>query len=135
MGEGRTRAVINAISPTSTFIKNPDWQFPGESAEADILRSCGEDRVDMVDARAMATALMGDNIATNMFMLGFAWQKGCVPLEEAALMRAIELNGVSIDFNKQAFNWGRLAAHDLAAVKTSGNSGTGDGAESVSRTG
>jgi indolepyruvate ferredoxin oxidoreductase len=71
----------------------------------------------MVDARAMATALMGDNIASNMFMLGFAWQKGCVPLEEAGLMRAIELNGVSIDFNKQAFNWGRLAAHDLAAVK------------------
>ncbi|MBR7784771.1 hypothetical protein, partial [Undibacterium luofuense] len=68
-------------------------------------------------AASIATALMGDNIATNMFILGYAWQKGWVPLEEVALMRAIELNGVSIDFNKQAFNWGRLAAHDLAAVK------------------
>ncbi|MFZ6672813.1 indolepyruvate ferredoxin oxidoreductase family protein [Undibacterium sp. Xuan67W] len=118
MGEGRTRAVVNSsVSPTSTFIKNPDWTFPGESAEAEIRHSCGEDRVDMVDATRMATALMGDNIASNMFMLGFAWQKGSVPLSEAALMRAIELNGVAIDFNKQAFNWGRVAAHDLAAVK------------------
>ncbi|MFZ6845696.1 indolepyruvate ferredoxin oxidoreductase family protein [Undibacterium sp. RuTC16W] len=118
MGEGRTRAVVNSsISPTSTFIKNPDWTFPGESAETEIRHSCGEDRVDMVDATRMATALMGDNIASNMFMLGFAWQKGSVPLSEAALMRAIELNGVAIDFNKQAFNWGRVAAHDLAAVK------------------
>lgn len=118
MGEGRTRAIVNSsISPTSTFIKNPDWTFPGDSAEAEIRHSCGEDRVDMVDATRMATALMGDNIASNMFMLGFAWQKGCVPLSEAGLMRAIELNGVAIDFNKQAFNWGRIAAHDLAAVK------------------
>ena len=67
----------------------------------------------MVDATNIATALMGDSIAANMFMLGYSWQKGWVPLEEAALMRAIELNGVAIDFNKQAFNWGRVAANDL----------------------
>ena len=118
MGEGRTFAAINANgTPTSTFIKNPNWQFPGESAENDIRKACGAERVDLIDAASIATALMGDNIATNMFILGYAWQKGWVPLEEVALMRAIELNGVSIDFNKQAFNWGRLAAHDLAAVK------------------
>ncbi len=118
MGEGRTFAAINANgTPTSTFIKNPNWQFPGESAENDIRKACGAERVDLIDAASIATALMGDNIATNMFILGYAWQKGWVPLEEVALMRAIELNGVSIEFNKQAFNWGRLAAHDLAAVK------------------
>ena len=118
MGEGRTFAAINANgTPTSTFIKNPNWQFPGESAEHDIRKACGADRVDMIDAASIATALMGDNIATNMFILGYAWQKGWVPLELAALTRAIELNAVSIDFNKQAFNWGRLAAHDVVAVK------------------
>jgi len=118
MGEGRTFAAINANgTPTSTFIKNPNWQFPGESAEQDIRKACGADRVDMIDAASIATALMGDNIATNMFILGYAWQKAWVPLELAALTRAIELNAVSIDFNKQAFNWGRLAAHDLIAVK------------------
>ena len=56
-------------------------------------------------------------IATNMFMLGYAFQNGCIPVGEAALMRAVELNGVSIDFNKKAFGWGRYAALDLAAVE------------------
>jgi len=118
MGEGRTQGAINASSsPTATFIKNPNWQFPAGSAEAEIRKACGNDRVDMVDATTIATALMGDSIAANMFMLGYSWQKGWVPLSEAALMRAIELNGVQIDFNKQAFNWGRVAANDLAAVQ------------------
>ena len=62
---------------------------------------------------------MGDSIATNMFMLGYAWQRGWVPLPESALMRAIALNGVSVDFNQQSFAWGRLAAHDLASVEQS----------------
>jgi indolepyruvate ferredoxin oxidoreductase len=60
---------------------------------------------------------MGDAIATNMFMLGYAWQHGWVPLSEAAVLKSIELNGVSVDFNQQSFAWGRLAAHDLAAVE------------------
>ena len=118
MGDGRTFAAINTNgTPTSTFIKNPDWQFPAESAESEIRKACGADRVDLIDAGAIATALMGDTIATNMFILGYAWQKGWVPLAEAALMRAIELNGVAIGFNKEAFNWGRIAANDLAAVQ------------------
>jgi len=60
---------------------------------------------------------MGDAIATNMFMLGYAWQKGWVPLSEAAIMKAIELNAVSVAFNKEAFTWGRTAAHDWAMVE------------------
>jgi indolepyruvate ferredoxin oxidoreductase len=59
---------------------------------------------------------MGDAIATNMFMLGYAFQKGHVPLREASIMKAIELNGVSVGFNKTAFEWGRTAAHDPASV-------------------
>ncbi|MBY0573133.1 MAG: indolepyruvate ferredoxin oxidoreductase family protein [Undibacterium sp.] len=121
MGDGRTQGAINSSSsPTATFIKNPNWQFPAGSAEDEIRKACGKkegkDSVDMVDATTIATALMGDSIASNMFMLGYAWQKAWVPLTEAALMRAIELNGVQIDFNKQAFNWGRVAANDLAAI-------------------
>jgi indolepyruvate ferredoxin oxidoreductase len=119
MGEGRTHAVINSnASPTAAFVRNPDWQFPGVSAENDIRAACGADRVDFVDAGKIATALMGDNIATNMFMLGYAWQKGWVPLTEASITRAIELNGVSVDFNKQSFVWGRKAAFDFAGVES-----------------
>ena len=72
--------------------------------------------MDFIDAGNIATALMGDNIATNMFMLGYAWQKGHVPLSEKAIMRAIELNGVSIDFNKKSFTWGRHAAVRFASL-------------------
>ena len=118
MGEGRTHAVINATgTPTAAFVRNPDWQFPEAGARQDIGRACGDGRAEFVDAGRIATALMGDTIATNMFMLGYAWQKGWVPLAEASVLKAIELNGVSVAFNTQAFAWGRTAAHDLAAVE------------------
>jgi indolepyruvate ferredoxin oxidoreductase len=118
MGEGRTHAAVNSSrTPTAAFVKNPDWKYPGAGAENDIRSACGEQNVDFIDAGKVATALMGDSIATNMFMLGYVWQKGWVPLSEAALMKAIELNGVSVEFNKQAFVWGRNAAHDWAAVE------------------
>jgi indolepyruvate ferredoxin oxidoreductase len=118
MGEGRTHAAVNSSrTPTAAFVKNPDWKYPGAGAENDIRGACGEQNVDFIDAGKVATALMGDSIATNMFMLGYVWQKGWVPLSEAALMKAIELNGVSVEFNKQAFVWGRNAAHDWAAVE------------------
>ncbi len=117
MGEGRTFAAINSTgSSTAAFVKNPNWQFPGASSQAEIVKACGAELVDFVDAGQIATALMGDSIATNMFMLGYAWQKGQVPLTEASILRAIELNNVSVAFNKTAFNWGRTAAHDLASL-------------------
>jgi indolepyruvate ferredoxin oxidoreductase len=114
----RTRAVINVSeTPTSDFTHNPDWQFPLEKMQAAVCEAVGEANVDFLDAQGIATALMGDAIATNLFLLGFAWQKGMVPVSHAALMSAIELNGVALDMNRKAFLWGRRAAHDLAAVK------------------
>jgi indolepyruvate ferredoxin oxidoreductase len=68
--------------------------------------------LDILDATGLATALTGDGIATNAFMLGFAFQRGAIPLSLAAILKAIELNGAAIEMNKQAFSWGRLAAHD-----------------------
>ncbi|WP_296943039.1 indolepyruvate ferredoxin oxidoreductase family protein, partial [uncultured Massilia sp.] len=117
MGEGRTWAAVNGSgATTAAFIKNPDWQFPAEGSRGAIVQACGAGNVDFIDAGQIATSLMGDAIATNMFMLGYAFQKGHVPLREASIMKAIELNGVSVGFNKSAFEWGRKAAHDLAAV-------------------
>ncbi|MRW90962.1 indolepyruvate ferredoxin oxidoreductase family protein [Duganella sp. FT80W] len=117
MGEGRTHAIVNSSgATTAAFVKNPDWQFPDAGSRGEILRACGNDHVDFIDGGQIASALMGDSIATNMFMLGYAFQKGHVPLSEAALIKAIELNGVSVAFNKAAFHWGRTAAHDLASV-------------------
>jgi indolepyruvate ferredoxin oxidoreductase len=77
----------------------------------------GDEGVAAFNADAAATRLLGDSIYTNPMMLGFAWQKGWVPLAYASLMRAIELNGVTVDKNKAAFEWGRRAAHDWAGVE------------------
>jgi indolepyruvate ferredoxin oxidoreductase len=73
--------------------------------------------VAVVPAAELATRLMGDSIATNMFMLGYAWQRGWVPVSAAAIERAIELNDVAVEFNKKSFLWGRRAAQDLPRVQ------------------
>jgi indolepyruvate ferredoxin oxidoreductase len=118
MQQGRTFVALNTHgTPTASFVKNPDWQFPGGNCEAAVRGSVGDDLVGAFDAEAVAVQMLGDSIYTNPLMLGYAWQRGRVPLSHAALMRAIELNGVQIDNNKAAFEWGRRSAHDLAAVQ------------------
>ena len=117
MRHDTTRVVVNsAQTPTAEFIKNPNWAFPGLSAENDIRAAAGE-AVDFIDANRFAVALLGDAIYTNPFVLGYAWQKGWLPLTLASLERAIELNAVSVEKNRAAFDWGRRAAYDLASVK------------------
>jgi indolepyruvate ferredoxin oxidoreductase len=118
MDAGKTRALVNGTtSPTAAFVKNPDWQLPGSNLQHDIAQACGGRNAEFVPAAELATALMGDSIATNMFMLGYAWQKGWVPLGREAIERSIELNGVAVEFNKQSFLWGRRAAVDLERVR------------------
>ncbi|MBW7852590.1 MAG: indolepyruvate ferredoxin oxidoreductase family protein [Rhodospirillales bacterium] len=114
---GHTRAVINDHEVmTAEFTHNPDLDFPELALQRAIGDATGG-AADFVDGTGLATALMGDSIATNLFMVGFAWQKGLIPVSAAALERAIELNAVAVAANKQAFRWGRRAAHDLAAVQ------------------
>ena len=113
---GRTVAVINTHQqPTGHFAQQADWEMP-EARIRELIEEAVDKKAHFVDATRIATALMGDSIATNLFMLGFAFQKGLIPLSEASLARAIELNGVAVDANKQAFLWGRRAAADLQAV-------------------
>ncbi len=118
MAAGRTRAVVNcAETPTYDFTRNPDWSFPLEAMQAGLRDALGAERVDFLEAQAIATTLLGDSIATNAFLLGFAWQRGMVPVSHQALDQAIELNGAAVAMNREAFLWGRRAAHDLAAVQ------------------
>jgi indolepyruvate ferredoxin oxidoreductase len=118
MNDRTTKVVANAtVSPTAEFVKNPDWQLPGSRLEADLVDAAGSKNVEFVPAGKLATALMGDAIATNMFMLGYAFQKGWVPIAEESLVRAIELNGVAVEFNKKALRWGRRAAADRERVE------------------
>jgi indolepyruvate ferredoxin oxidoreductase len=82
-----------------------------------VRNAVGAELMASFDAEEVAVQLIGDSIYTNPLILGFAWQKGRVPLSHAALMRAIELNAVQVDNNKAAFEWGRRCAHDLASVQ------------------
>ena len=117
MQAGQTRAVVNATStPTADFVRNPNWTLPGSDLQGEIAESCGPKNADFIAAAEIATGLMGDSIATNMFMLGYAWQKGWVPLARASIERAVELNGVAVEFNLKSFLWGRRAAVDLERV-------------------
>src|SRR2546428_1731848 len=116
MAPSRTHAVVNGtVTPTAEFVKNPNWQLPGSDLQRDITESVKS--VAFVPATELATALMGDAIASNMFILGYAYQKGWLPLSGESLERAIELNGVAVEFNKKSFLWGRRSAADQEKVK------------------
>jgi len=110
-------ALNNHHTPTASFVTDTEWTFPAGQCEEAIAAAVGREHFASFDAEEAATQLLGDSIYTNPLMLGFAWQKGRIPLGLASLMRAMELNGVQIDNNKAAFEWGRRCAHDLAAVR------------------
>jgi len=117
MQAGRTRVVMNvAETPTAEFTRNPDWQFPLDRMHGAIADAVGANALHSLDATAIARKLMGDAIYANLFLLGYAWQLGLVPVSLAALDRAIELNAAAVELNRKAFLWGRRAAHDPASV-------------------
>ncbi|MCI4568092.1 indolepyruvate ferredoxin oxidoreductase family protein [Lysobacter sp. CFH 32150] len=113
----RTKVVLNTYEAMpGTFTTRPDMQFPAADIVAAVRTAlAGQDPLQ-IDATQLATGLMGDAIAANLFILGYAWQQGLVPISFEALMRAVELNGAAIEMNKTAFAWGRLAVIDPAAV-------------------
>ena len=115
----RTWVVLNTHdTPTSAALRNPDWQAPTQPCHRAIAQALGgEAQLLALDAQTLAVQLMGDSIFANPLLLGAAWQLGRIPLEYASLMRAIELNGVQVERNQRAFEWGRRCAHDLAHVQ------------------
>ncbi|GIX36025.1 MAG: indolepyruvate ferredoxin oxidoreductase [Lysobacteraceae bacterium] len=123
---GRTQVVLNTYEAMpGSFTMNPDLRFPHAGIVAAVRTALGGAEPLQIDATEIATRLLGDSIATNLFMLGYAWQKGLVPLGLAALMRAVELNGAAVEMNRKAFAWGRLAAaRPDAVLQAAGLGGT-----------
>ncbi|QGM93422.1 indolepyruvate ferredoxin oxidoreductase family protein [Methylocystis rosea] len=114
--QGKTAVLVNSAEVFPGDIeRNPDFVLPSEEIKQAIRRAGGPES-SFIDTTALAQALLGDSIAANIFILGYAWQKGYLPLSEAAILRAIELNGESVPMNQSAFLWGRRAAHDLSSV-------------------
>jgi len=117
LAQGRSHAVVNSheVMPAQ-FTHDANFMLPGENMMMQLQARMNKDNVDFADATAFAKKLLGNSIAANLFTLGFAWQKGLVPLSAAAIEKAIEINGVAVAMNQQAFLWGRRAAHNLKAV-------------------
>jgi indolepyruvate ferredoxin oxidoreductase len=115
---GRSFVALNThMTPTSAFVRNADWQSPNEQCAATLAGIVGKEHLALLDAESLATRLLGAAVYTNMMMLGLAWQAGRVPLGLASILRAIELNGVQVESNKAAFEWGRHCVADRAAVE------------------
>jgi indolepyruvate ferredoxin oxidoreductase len=122
LSSAKSHAVVNSQqTPTAEFTRNPDAEFPAEAMMQTIREAVGEEKTHFVQATDLATRLMGDSIASNLFMLGYAFQLGLIPLTSAAIEKAIALNGVAVNLNRQAFLWGRRAAFDLPAVQAAAN--------------
>ena len=115
--QGSSRAVVNGdVTPPAAFVIDNTIDLGSRLMARQIQDIAGREMVDFVEATTLATALLGDSIATNLFMVGYAWQKGLVPLAAESIEAAIRLNAVAVEANRQAFGWGRLAAHDPARV-------------------
>ncbi len=115
--KGETAVICNTAEMLpGDFTRNADFSLPSERIKRSILSANGREKTHMVDASAAAVALLGNAIAANMFMMGYAWQLGGVPLSRAALRKAIELNGEAVKMNLEAFELGRRAAHDPEAL-------------------
>ena len=115
---GQTRVIVNNHNtPTAGFIHDPNFDFETSINQHTLAKTAGEKNSFFLEATQIATALFGDSIATNVFMLGVTYQSGAIPVSAEAIERAIELNGVAVEMNKGAFAWGRLAAHNLTAAE------------------
>ncbi len=103
-------------SITGEFTRNADLAMPSDAIRT-LIEKTAAGRASFVEANRLATTLLGDAIGTNLFMVGYAWQNGLIPVSAEAIERAIELNRVAIDMNRKAFRLGRLAAHDTGAIE------------------
>ena len=116
--KGVTRVVANDHeSMTGDFTRTPDMEMPAQDMRNALTDAAGKTAIRFIDAYALSRMLSGDTQSANVFLLGFAWQLGQLPLSLPALEEAIRLNGVAVDQNIAAFSWGRLAAYDEDALE------------------
>ena len=113
MRPGHTRMLLNAdVAPTAAFVSNPNWTLAARELRQELEQACGDGRIESVDASETAVKLLGDAVYANPLLMGFAYQKGWIPLHHRSLEQAIVLNAVQVKKNLEAFTWGRRVAHE-----------------------
>jgi indolepyruvate ferredoxin oxidoreductase len=118
MKQGGTHVIVNTAEfLPGDFTRNEDFSLPTERLKRAIFDHAGRERSHFVDAGRLATALLGESMGANMFMLGYAYQLGALPLSAEAIEKAIEMNGQAVPMNLAAFRYGRRAAVDPAAIE------------------
>jgi indolepyruvate ferredoxin oxidoreductase len=132
-GQSQVIANLAEVLP-GDFTRNADFSLPAERMKRAIKASAGEDRSHFVDATRLANALLGNSIGANIFLVGYAYQLGALPLSAAAIEKAIELNGEAVAMNQAAFRWGRRSAVDLQKVEALAKPEASDDARRLSRT-
>jgi indolepyruvate ferredoxin oxidoreductase len=119
MKAGNTRVIVNTAEfLPGDFTRNAEYSLPTERLKRAIAGHAGRERSHFVDASRLATALLGNSIGSNMFMLGYAYQLGALPISAEAIERAIELNGEAVAMNISAFRYGRRAVVEPKALET-----------------
>lgn len=114
----RSQVVVNNHETMpAAFTRDPDLEVPTAAMEQVIRDTAQPEQTYCLDATTLATNLLGNGMAVNLFCIGFAWQKGLIPLQQDSIEQAIALNGVAVKANLQAFLWGRRAAHDQQQVE------------------
>ena len=114
---GRTQVFVNSHETfPGDFTRDADFSLPARRLRQAIEERAGAGHTHVIEAQRLAAALTGDAIATNMFMVGYAWQQGGLPVSRASILEAIRLNGVDPEMNAAAFEWGRRAAIDLEGI-------------------
>jgi indolepyruvate ferredoxin oxidoreductase len=114
---GRTRLLVNYSEvPSGQFVQDRNADIRMDERLGALSAAVGSENIETIAANSLMERLMGHTVYSNVFLLGHAWQQGLVPVGLAALMRAIEINGVNIEENQRAFGWGRLAAVDRQYV-------------------
>jgi len=115
---GRTAMIVNTTEfLPGDFTRNADFSLPTERLKRAISGAAGREQTHFVDATRLATSLFGNSLGANIFLVGYAYQYGAIPLSASAIEQAISLNGEAVAMNLAAFHWGRRAALDLAAVE------------------
>src|SRR5262249_33790482 len=131
-GQSQVIANLAEVLP-GDFTRNADFSLPAERMKRAIKASAGEDRSHFVDATRLANALLGNSIGANIFLVGYAYQLGALPLSAEAIEKAIELNGEAVAMNQAALRWGRRAAVDLQKIETLARPEASDDARRLSQ--